>query len=76
MGRGALEAFALEPFALQLAGATDRFRLFPGPAFRGLFVGPPELHLAEDAFTLHLFLKNLEGLIDVVIAYHDLQGES
>jgi hypothetical protein len=32
-----------------------------------------ELHLAENALTLHLFLERLEGLIDVVVTDYDLQ---
>ena len=31
-----------------------------------------ELHLAEDAFALHLFLQGSKGLIDIVIANDDL----
>jgi len=27
-----------------------------------------ELHLAENALTLHLFLQRLEGLVDVIVA--------
>jgi len=33
---------------------------------------PAELHLAEDALTLHLLLESLEGLIDVVVADENL----
>ena len=31
-----------------------------------------ELHLAEDAFALHLLLQHLKGLIDIVIADENL----
>jgi hypothetical protein len=33
-----------------------------------------ELHLAEDALTLHLFLQRLEGLIDIVVANENLHA--
>ncbi|HXX51703.1 MAG TPA: hypothetical protein VEI98_10530 [Xanthobacteraceae bacterium] len=33
---------------------------------------PAELHLAEDAFALHLSLQCLEGLIDIVVADENL----
>ena len=33
---------------------------------------PAELHLAEDAFALHLSLQRLEGLIDIVVADENL----
>ena len=35
------EAVALEALALELAGAADGFRLFPGLAFGGFLVGTP-----------------------------------
>jgi hypothetical protein len=34
-----------------------------------------ELHLAENALTLQLFLERLEGLINVVVAYENLQAD-
>jgi len=33
---------------------------------------PAELHLAEDAFALHLSLQRLEGLIDIVVTDENL----
>ena len=33
-----------------------------------------ELHLAEDAFALHLFLQHLEGLINIVVADENLHA--
>jgi hypothetical protein len=33
-----------------------------------------QLHLAEDAFALHLLLEGLEGLIDVVVADENLHA--
>ena len=35
-----------------------------------------ELHLAENALALHLFLERLESLIDVVVANENLHAES
>jgi hypothetical protein len=32
----------------------------------------PKLHLAEDAFALHLFLQNPEGLVDIVVPDENL----
>jgi peptide deformylase len=66
-------AFALQALTLQLAVTADRFGPLARPLFAGLFVMSPELHLAEDAFTLHLLFQGLEGLIDVVVANDDLQ---
>jgi hypothetical protein len=34
-----------------------------------------QLHLSEDAFTLHLLLERLERLIDVVVANENLHGQ-
>jgi hypothetical protein len=31
-----------------------------------------ELHLAEDALALHLFLQRLEGLVDIVVTDENL----
>src|SRR5438552_2038794 len=58
---GRQEAFALEPLAGELAGAAHGFRLFAGFPLGGLFVVAAELHLAENALTLHLFLEGLQG---------------
>ena len=33
-----------------------------------------ELHLAEDAFALHLLLQHLEGLVDIVVTDENLHG--
>jgi len=33
-----------------------------------------ELHLAEDAFALHLSLQRLEGLINIVVADENLHA--
>jgi hypothetical protein len=33
-----------------------------------------ELHLAENALSLHLFLQRLEGLVDVVVTDENLHA--
>ena len=33
-----------------------------------------KLHLAEDAFALHLLLQHLEGLVDIVVTYENLHA--
>jgi hypothetical protein len=33
---------------------------------------PTELHLAEDAFALHLLLQHLESLVDIVVTDENL----
>ena len=35
-----------------------------------------ELHLAEDALALHLFLQHPEGLVDIVVTDENLHGRS
>ena len=68
-----------EPLALcllprQLARAPDRLRLFPGFAFRRLFIRTPTLHLTKYAFALHFLFQNTESLIDIVVADKNLQS--
>lgn len=70
--KGCLEALALQPLALQLAGAAHGFRRLTRTTLRRLFVMPPQLHLTEDSFPLHLLLERLERLIDVVVTHEDL----
>src|SRR3546814_7331282 len=53
-------------------GAADRLGLLAGTALGRLLVMAAQLHLAEDAFALHLLLQGLQGLIDIVIAHQDL----
>ena len=54
--------------------APDRFGFLTDTAFRGFFVGPAPLHVAEGALALHLFLKHPQGRIDVVVANEDLHN--
>src|SRR5262249_26768817 len=71
---GGQEAFALHLFARELAGPADRFRLLPRLLFRWFFVMAAKLHLAENAFALHLFLQRRQGLVDVVVANENLHA--
>src|SRR5580704_14501160 len=68
------EALALGALAGELAGAADRFGLFPRLLFGGLFVVSAQLHLAENALALHLFLQRLEGLVDIVVTDENLHA--
>ena len=67
-----LDAVALETLALQLAGAAYSSSLFASALFRGLFVVTTQLHFALDTFTLQLLLERTKGLINIVVANHDL----
>src|SRR5262249_47129235 len=67
------QAFALQALALQLAIAADRLGPLAGALLARLLVMAPELHLAEDAFTLHLLLQRLQRLVGIVVANDDLQ---
>ena len=68
------QTLTLQPLALKLAVAADRFGALTRAFFRRFFVMSPELHLAKDAFPLHLLFQGLEGLIDIVVANDDLQA--
>src|ERR1700681_3154532 len=68
------QALALGALAGELAGTADRLRLLPGLLFGGILVVAAELHLAEDALALHLFLQHLEGLVDIVVTDENLHA--
>src|SRR6266849_8964661 len=63
---------ALEPFSERLAVSPDRLRLLTHSALRRLLVCPPPLHLAENAFALHLFLQYPQCRIYVIVAHEHL----
>src|SRR5262249_39784939 len=69
------QAFALRALALQLAIAADGLRALAGPLLARLLVVASQLHLAEDAFTLHLLFQRLQRLVDIVVANDDLQRQ-
>jgi len=48
--------------------AALRFGFFARAAFGRLFIGAPEFHLPEHAFTLHFFLQRAQRLIDIIVA--------
>ena len=55
--------------ARQLPGPTDRFGLLACFLDGRLLEMLLELHFAEDALALQLFLQGPKGLVDVVVAY-------
>ena len=67
-----LEAFALDPLALELAGAPNGLSRLAGASLGRLFVVATQLHLAENAFALHLLLERLQRLIDIVVTDENL----
>ena len=68
------QAFTLQFLAGQLASATNGFRLFASLLLGRLLKMSAELHLAENALALQLFLERLECLIDIVVANENLQA--
>jgi hypothetical protein len=71
--RGGNQAFTLRPFARQLTRPAYCFAFFSRGFLRWFFVEPSTLHLAEDAFPLHLLFQHPESLVDIVIANQYLQ---
>ena len=72
-GRSGQTAFTLGALTGQLAGATNGLCLLASLLLRGLLVVVAQLHLAEDAFALELFLQCAERLVNIVIANDYLQ---
>lgn len=68
--------FALDALAGQFAGATHGFSLLASALFGRLFVVHVALHFTERAFTLHLLLEGLQGLVDVVVTDENLYQRS
>src|SRR5262249_26329193 len=58
----------------ELAGPADRLRLLPGFLLGWFLVMAAQLHFAEDALSLHLFLERLEGLVDVIVPDENLHA--
>ena len=70
--RSSESAFALRLLAREFARTADRFGLlarFLDGRFLEMLL---ELHFAEHAFALELFLEGPEGLFDVIVADADL----
>ena len=51
---------------------ADRLGFLARLAFRRLFVGAAQLHLAEYALALHFLFQRLQGLVDIVVADCDM----
>ena len=51
---------------------ADRLGFLARLAFRRLFVGAAQLHLAEYALALHFLFQRLQGLVDIVVADCDV----
>ena len=66
------QSLALGALARQLAGPANGLRLLARLLLGGLFVVIAKLHLAEDAFALHLLLQRFQRLIDIVVPDDDL----
>ena len=66
-GARGLVAFAVHALAQELAVAAHSLGVLAGAALGRLLEIPTHLHLAVDAFALHLFLKRAQRLIDVVV---------
>src|SRR5690606_13280697 len=67
------QAFADGELACCLATTADGLGLLTRALFRGLLVSAPRPHFAEHAFALHFLFQDPEGLLDVVVAYQNLQ---
>ena len=65
-------AFADGALARQLAGTANGFRALALLLLRGLLEVTTQLHLAIDALALQLLLQRAQGLVDIVVAYGDL----
>jgi hypothetical protein len=65
-------AVAFHPLAFELAGTADRGGLFARALLARLLVVAAQLHIALDALTLQLILDRAQGLVNIVIANHDL----
>ncbi len=70
------KTFALSALPSELPSATNGFRLLAGLLLGRLLEMVTALHLPKETFTLHLFLKRFQRLVDVVIAHHDLNDVS
>ncbi len=72
----AITPLALQALAGQLAGAADGLGLLAGALLGRLLVMTAQLHLPEDALTLHFLLESAESLVDVVVTDENLHGRS
>src|SRR3712207_2885038 len=70
------QTLALHPLADQLPSPANGFRLLASLLLGRLLVVAAKLHLAEDAFPLHLLLQDAERLIDIVVPDKNLHAFS
>src|ERR1700720_618956 len=70
---GRQQALALRQLARRLAGPPYRLALFARPALGGLLVEFLALQLAKESLALQLLFEDAQGLVDVVVAYENLQ---
>jgi len=70
---GGNQTLTLRLLTRELTCPADCFAFFSRRFLRWLFVEPPALHLAEDAFPLHLLFQRPESLVDIVVADEYLQ---
>src|SRR5690606_2893961 len=61
------ETLALGALARQLAGAANGLGLLAGALLGRLLIMSAHLHLAENAFALHLFLERAKRLVNIVV---------
>ncbi len=68
------QSLALSLLARDLPSSANCFAFLARPLLGWLFIRPPALHLAENAFALKLFLQGSKGLVDVVFANENYQS--
>jgi len=68
------QALALRLLARDFPSPAHGLALLARLFLRRLFVRPPTLHLAKNAFALKLFLKGPQGLVDVVFTDENYQS--
>ena len=71
-----VKAFAIHALAEKLAGAADGFGLLAGALLGRLLIAAAQLHLAENAFALHLLLERAQRLIDIIVANQNVDDGS
>src|SRR6187402_312152 len=67
-----LDAVALRALALELASPANRCGFLARTLLARLLVVAAQLHLAIHALALQLLLERAQGLLDIVVADHDL----
>src|SRR5205085_860632 len=70
--RALADSVALQPLALQLAGAADGGGALAGALLGRLLVMTAQHHLAVHALALELLLERPQGLVDIIVANDDL----